>query len=139
MPDKYYPTKYKGYYVTLEGDIYREPAKKYERPDCKVNEDGLIEVRQSERGGNTVNGRYLSVNVSLKDERGKFLKQIKCYTHRLIAETLIDNPLSLSEVNHIDNNKQNNSVNNLEWVSRRDNHLLNPPLRVNGKWRKHEN
>lgn len=37
--------------------------------------------------------------------------------HRLIAETLIPNPNGYSQVNHIDGNKLNNSVVNLEWCS----------------------
>ena len=136
MPDKYYSTKYKGYYVTLEGDIYREPSK-YDRKDVVINEDGLIKLNQFERGGNERNGQYLSVNVSLKSESGKLLKQIRVFSHRLIAETFHENPLNLPEVNHIDKNKQNNSVNNLEWISHKDNFYHNPPVREpNGQWRK---
>lgn len=41
--------------------------------------------------------------------------------HRLVAQTFIPNPLSLSEVNHIDGNKLNNHASNLEWCSKRDN------------------
>lgn len=43
--------------------------------------------------------------------------------HRLVAEHFIPNPLNLHEVNHKDFNKQNNHVNNLEWVSRYQNHI----------------
>jgi hypothetical protein len=38
--------------------------------------------------------------------------------HRLVAMAFIPNPDKLEIVNHIDGNKLNNSVGNLEWVSR---------------------
>ena len=41
--------------------------------------------------------------------------------HRLLAETLISNPNSLSQVNHKDGNKLNNDIQNLEWISNSDN------------------
>lgn len=42
-------------------------------------------------------------------------------THRLVAENFIPNPNEYLEVNHKDENKHNNIVDNLEWCNRRYN------------------
>lgn len=41
--------------------------------------------------------------------------------HRLVAMTYIDNPNNYNVVNHIDENKENNNANNLEWVTQKEN------------------
>lgn len=41
--------------------------------------------------------------------------------HRLVAMTFLENPKDLETVNHIDGNKENNHVSNLEWCSVSDN------------------
>lgn len=112
---KLFPTKFNGYYVSEDGRIWTE----YNRYTGK--KDILREVNQNSRGGSNPNDRYMSVNISIKDQNGKTIKQIKYYTHRLIAETLIPNPNVYKEIDHIDRNKQNNCKDNLKWTTRFEN------------------
>lgn len=50
-------------------------------------------------------------------------KKIYPLVHRLVAKAFIPNPKNLQEVNHKDGNKDNNCVENLECVSRRQNQI----------------
>ena len=58
---------------------------------------------------------YKSVKLTIEREKKDFL------VHRLVASTFLENPNNLSQVNHKDKDKLNNSLNNLEWVSPSDN------------------
>lgn len=58
---------------------------------------------------------YLQVSLRMN---GKYIHFL---VHRLVAKAFIPNPNNLEQVNHIDENKHNNDVNNLEWLSRLDN------------------
>lgn len=61
------------------------------------------------------NRGYLRVGLSAK---GKVRYDS---IHRLVAETFIENPKKMPEVNHIDGNKLNNNIENLEWVTKSEN------------------
>lgn len=52
--------------------------------------------------------------------------------HRLVAFAYIPNPLNRNEINHIDGNKKNNHVSNLEWSTRSENvkHAFDTGLRI---------
>ena len=59
---------------------------------------------------------YLRVGLS-KHMKVRYFK-----VHRLVAETFIPNSENKPEVNHIDGNKKNNCVSNLEWVTSKENY-----------------
>lgn len=62
-------------------------------------------ICQLQRGG------YLAVQIWKKGKNKKFL------VHRLVATAFIPNPDNLPQVNHKDENKANNNVDNLEWCT----------------------
>jgi hypothetical protein len=121
--EKILPTRFDGYYVSEDGRVFTEWYKKYIKgvKGCSSERGELREINQNPRGGSNPKDRYMSVNISLKDEMGRTTKQIKYYTHRLIAECFIENPENLTEIDHIDSNKLNNHAENLMWISRKGN------------------
>lgn len=58
---------------------------------------------------------YLSVGIIFGGKKRSFR------VHRLVAQTFIPNPENKPQVNHIDGDKLNNDVSNLEWVTHTEN------------------
>ena len=67
---------------------------------------------------------YLVVTLGKRPERKQHT------VHSLVAKAFLPNPDNLPAINHIDGNKANNQVSNLEWISYRSNtaHAINTGL-----------
>lgn len=74
-------------------------------------EDGKRGYYEREIVGSVHSDGYLFVTIKGKQYR----------KHRLVAELFVPNPNDKPFVNHIDGNKQNNRVENLEWCTQKEN------------------
>jgi hypothetical protein len=87
--------------------------------------DGMYQVSTN---GTIYSTRYKRYRKLMKDRYGysvvglnKNGSQHFFLVHRLVAESFLPNPEKKPEVNHIDGNKQNNQIENLEWATRDEN------------------
>lgn len=77
--------------------------------------DGIRERKGQEIKQSLKYNGYLQVGLR-KNSKRKFFS-----VHRLVAIHFLDNPENKPQVNHIDCNKQNNNINNLEWATSKEN------------------
>jgi hypothetical protein len=72
---------------------------------------GIIMKQKSDRYG------YMTIGLRDNKKRKDFL------VHRLVANAFIENIDNKRSVNHIDGNKKNNNLSNLEWVTDKENSI----------------
>lgn len=100
------------YEVSNEGRVrrvYRDPR------TVKKNGSPYRYLKPRLHKGNRTD--YFDVTIWTEDVHKTFL------VHRLVAETFIPNPKNLAQVNHKNGNGKDNRVENLEWVTNRENAL----------------
>lgn len=89
-----------------------------------INKNG--DIKRLQRNNGTSPG-YIKKQW-LKNEYPSVGLTVNCitkvfYVHRLLAIAFIPNPLDKKEVNHIDGDKCNNKLSNLEWVTHKENYI----------------
>jgi hypothetical protein len=100
---------YEGYYqISNLGRV-----KSLKRVLLKKNATCILKEKISKQSKN-IYGYYGKI-LSKQNVQKRFL------IHRLIAIAFIPNPKNLPDINHIDQNRENNKISNLEWVTHREN------------------
>ena len=86
-------------------------------PEYEVSDEGRIRnIKTGRIMKSSVNSRGYS-QVCLRSNKQQYTKRV----HRLVADAFHDKDRNDLDVNHIDGNKQNNKMSNLEFCSRKEN------------------
>ena len=96
-------------------------------PNYRIREDGVIESCYKFK--TNIPTDVWRVVKPIYDKSCGYLIVTLCHegirknkrVHRLLAEAFIDNPSDKAHVNHIDGNKLNNALSNLEWATPKEN------------------
>lgn len=96
-------------------------------PMYKINDKGIVFSRYKPKTG-VIWDKWTPIKWVLDKSTGYFLVTLcnkgvckNQFIHRLLAQAFISNPENKPQVNHIDGNKQNNDLSNLEWVTAKEN------------------
>lgn len=100
MEEIWRPIEYEGYEISNLG---RVKSYKYDKVNGKI-----MKPYKDSKG-------YLQIDLQLDGRKRKNRKHLA--VHRLVAKAFIPNPNNLPQVNHKDENKENNRVDNLEWCT----------------------
>ena len=92
-------------------DLENECWKNHSELGIPVSTQGRVIIQSRKTRGCRNSSGYMQVGY--KDKIYK--------VHRLVAETWLDNPEKKPQVDHIDNNKSNNTLANLRWVTPSEN------------------
>lgn len=98
-----------------------------ELSDYLINKEGKLK----DKWDNIIEPGSMCVGYKVYTIKGK-TKWCFRYQHRLLAQSFLDNPDNKPIVDHIDRNKNNNSLENLRWVSRGEN-AVNSKVRSDNK------
>lgn len=92
----------------------------------EVDTEGNVYSRYRKLSPVKTKAGYMQVSIGRKST---------VHVHRLVAEAFVSNPNGYSTVNHIDNNKSNNNVSNLEWVTQAGNisHMIKQDRQARGE------